>query len=84
VRLKKPYIPEETFGLEDQILHKMELIDQLIPPSARYDPECTGTLPIILYFALVGRTKKRFFSFLSRHIFRISTWEANCSDKAKV
>ncbi len=29
------FATEETYGLEDQILHKMELIDQLIPPSAR-------------------------------------------------
>jgi hypothetical protein len=37
--LIKAYISEVTYGLEDQILHKMELIDQLIPSSARYDPE---------------------------------------------
>ncbi len=51
--LKKTYVAEETYGLEDQILHKMELIDQLIPPSARYDLDSTGILPIYhSYFLL--------------------------------
>jgi hypothetical protein len=57
----------------------MELIDQLIPPSARYDLERTVPVPYqsryISLFCISRENEEEVppFSFLSRHIFRIST-----------